>query len=138
MGNEDKEKTEGTKKRLTLTDSRAVRASLCKLARQYHNGQIPDVKIRNLTYILNSIVQADKFINVETELSSKFDQLERLVSGQGGTVIDTKDIDSPYAQNLKKQLENERKINEDLQADILDMKRQLAGIQADSGAGIDG
>jgi hypothetical protein len=138
MGNEDKEKTEGTKKRLTLTDSRAVRASLCKLARQYHNGQIPDVKIRNLTYILNSIVQADKYINVESDLTSKFEQLERLVSGQGGTVIDPKDIDSPYAQNLKKQLENERKINEDLQADILEMKRQLAGIQADSGQGIDG
>jgi hypothetical protein len=138
MGNESSEKTESTKKRLTLTDSRAVRASLCKLARQYHNGQIPDVKIRNLTYILNSIVQADKYINVESDLTSKFEQLERLVSGQGGTVIDPKDIDSPYAQNLKKQLENERKINEDLQADILDMKRQLAGIQADSGAGIEG
>jgi len=137
MANEDKEKTEGTKKRLTLTDSRAVRASLCRLARQYHNGQIPDVKIRNLTYILNSILGADKFINVESELTSKFEQLERLVSGQGGTVIDPKDIDSPYAQNLKKQLDNERKINEDLQADILEMKRQLAGIRADSGEGID-
>ena len=138
MGIESSEKTEGTKKRLNLASSRAVRAALCRLARQYHNGKIPDVKIRNLTYILNSIVQADKYINVEKDLTSKFEQLERLVSGQGGTVIDPKDIDSPYAQNLKKQLENERKINEDLQADILDMKRQLAGIQADSGAGIDG
>jgi len=135
MANEDSEKTECTKKRLTLTDSRAVRASLCKLARQYHNGQIPDVKIRNLTYILNSILGADKFINVESELTSKFEQLERLVSGQGGTVIDSKDIDSPYAQNLKKQLENERKITENLQSDILEMKRQLAGIPTDSGQG---
>jgi len=138
MGNEDSEKTEGTKKRLTLTDSRAVRASLCKLARQYHNGQIPDVKIRNLTYILNSIVQADKFISVETELTNKFDQLERLVSGQGGTIVDPKSLDSPYAQNLKKQLENERKTNENLMADILELKRLQAGIMADSGQGIDG
>jgi len=137
MGTENNEKTESTKKRLTLTDSRAVRASLCKLARAYHNGQIPDVKIRNLTYILNSILGADKFINVESELTGKFEQLERLVSGQGGTLIDPKDIDSPYAQNLKKQLENERRINENLQADILDMKRQLAGIRADSEQGAD-
>ena len=105
MGVENSEKTESTKKRLTLTDSRAVRFSLCRLARQYHNGEIPDVKIRNLTYILNSILNADKFINVETELTSKFENLERLVSGQGGTVIDPKDIDTPYAQNLKKQLD---------------------------------
>ena len=130
MGIENTEKTEGTKKRLSLGDSKAVRAALCKLARQYHNGQIPDVKIRNLTYILNSILGADKFINVESELSTKFEQLERLVNGQGGTVIDPKDIDTPYAQNLKKQLENERRINTDLQNDILNMKRQLAGIRS--------
>jgi hypothetical protein len=137
MGIDDTEKPKQAKKRLTLTDSKSVRAALCKMARQYHNGEIPDSKIRNLTYVLNSILGADKLINVETELTSKFEQLERLVSGQGGTVIDPKDIDSPYAQNLKKQLENERKITETLQADILDMKRQLAGIGADSSEGID-
>jgi len=138
MSDEDSEKTACTKKRLTLTDSKAVRASLCKLARQYHNNQIPDTKIRNLTYILNSILQADKLISIETELTNKFNQLERLVNGQGGTVIDSKDIDSPYAQNLKKQLDNERKITENLQADILELKRQMAGIPTDSGQGLDG
>jgi len=129
MSIENTEKTEGTKKRLSLSDSKAVRAALCKLARQYHNGQIPDVKIRNLTYVLNSILGADKFINVESELSNKFEQLERLVNGQGGTVVDPKDIDTPYAKNLKKQLENEQQINTDLQNDILNLKRQLAGIK---------
>ena len=132
MGIESNEKTEGAKKRLTLTDSKSVRAALCKLARQYHNGQIPDVKIRNLTYVLNSILGADKFINVESELTNKFDQLERLVNGQGGTVIDPKDIDSPYAQNLKKQLANEQRINADLNNEILKIKRELAGIRTET------
>jgi hypothetical protein len=132
MGIEDTEKPKQAKKRLTLTDLKSVRAALCKMARQYHNGEIPDSKIRNLTYVLNSILGADKLINVETELTSKFEQLERLVSGQGGTVIDPKQIDNPYAQDLKRQLENERKISADLQATLLDMKRQLAGIGADT------
>jgi hypothetical protein len=132
MGIEDTEKTKQAKKRLTLTDSKAVRAALCKLARQYHNGEIPDTKIRNLTYLLNSILSADKLINVETELTNKFEQLERLMKGEGGTFIDPKEIESPYAQDLKRQLENERKITNDLQSAILDMKRQLAGITADT------
>ena len=132
MGIEDSEQTRRIKKRLTLTDSKSVRAALCKLARQYYNNEIPDSKIRNLIYNLNSILQADKFINLESELTSKFDQLERLVNGTGGTVIDPKDIDTPYAQNLKKQLAHEQRINEDLQSDILDMKRQLAGIRTDT------
>jgi hypothetical protein len=132
MGIEDSEETKGAKKRLILNDPKAVRASLCKLARQYLNGEIPDSKIRNLIYNLNSILGADKFINIETELNTKFEQLERMVNGEGGTVIDPKQIDNPYAQSLKKQLENEQKINEDLQADILNMKRQLAGVRAES------
>jgi hypothetical protein len=129
MGVDDTEKNGGTQKRLSLSNSKAVRAALCKLARLYHNGQIPDSKIRNLTYVLNSILGADKFINVESDLNNKFEQLERIVNGQGGTVIDTKDLDSPYAKNLKRQLEGEQRINTDLQNDILALKRQLAGIQ---------
>jgi len=131
MDTKDTEKNETTKKRLSLGDSKAVRASLCKLARQYHNGQIPDVKIRNLTYILNSILGADKLINIETELTSKFEQLERLVRGEGGTLVNEQDISSPYAQGLKTQLTNEERLNADLQAEILSLKRQLAGNRAE-------
>jgi hypothetical protein len=131
MGKDDTEKNDSPKKRLSLGDSKAVRASLCKLARQYHNGQIPDVKIRNLTYILNSILGADKLINIENELTSKFEQLERLVNGDGGTVIDPKLIDNPYAQDLKKQLGNEQRINTELNNEILNLKRQLAGNNAE-------
>ena len=101
----DTEKKNSAKKRLSLGDSKAVRAALCKLARQYHNGEIPDVKIRNITYILNSILGADKFINVETELTSKFEQLEKMVNGSGGvTNVTAADIENPYAKDLKRQL----------------------------------
>jgi hypothetical protein len=131
MGTKDIEENKTQKKRLSLGDSRAVRASLCKLARQYHNGQIPDVKIRNLTYILNSILGADKFINVECELTSKFEQLERLVRGEGGTIVNEQDISNPYAADLKKQLGSEQRINAELNNEILNLKRQLAGNRAE-------
>ena len=131
MGVEDTGKTEHAKKRMTLTDSKAVRACLCKIAREYRNGEIPDSKIRNIIYNLNSILQADKLISIETELTSKYEQLERLMKGEGGTVIDPKEIDNPYAQNLKKQLVSEQRINTELQNDILELKRQLAGIKTD-------
>ena len=140
---ENTKKTRRTKKRLILTDSRAVRNSLCILARQYLNNEIPDIKIRNLIYSLNSILQADRIINVETELTSKFEQLERLISGEGGTVIDAKQIENPYAQSLKKQLTNEQRINEELNNEILNIKRQLAEtreeiIKGDDLGGTDG
>ena len=127
---ENTKKTRRTKKRLILTDSRAVRNSLCILARQYLNNEIPDVKIRNLIYNLNSILQADRLINIETELTGKYEQLERLMKGEGGTVIDPKEIDNPYAQNLKKQLTSEQRVNKELQNDILELKRHIAGIQS--------
>jgi len=135
MDTKDTEKNKTAKKRMSLGDSKAVRAALCKLARQYHNNEIPDNKIRNLTYILNSILGADKFINVEDELTSKFEQLERLVnSSGGGTVIDPKEIESPYAQDLKKQLGNEQQINAELNNQLLELKRQLAGQRAENSA----
>ena len=139
MDTTDTEKKNSAKKRLSLGDSKAVRAALCKLARQYHNGEIPDVKIRNITYILNSILGADKFINVETELTSKFEQLEKMVNGSGGvTNVTAADIENPYAKDLKRQLGNEQQINVELNNQILSLKRQLAGQQAESvqGSGI--
>ena len=136
MGIENTEKTEGTKKRLSLGDSKAVRAALCKLARAYHNNQIPDVKIRNLTYILNSILGADKFINVESELTAKFEQLEKMVNGSGGgTTIDPALIDNAYAQDLKRELDSERLINVEMNNQILSLKRQLAGQRAEPAQG---
>ncbi|MDR0302726.1 MAG: hypothetical protein LBI04_10505 [Treponema sp.] len=124
-----KKKNAYTKKRLSLGNSKAVRAALCKLARQYNNDLISDTKIRNLTYVLNSILQADKFLT-ESELASKVEQLERLLAGEGGTMVNAKDIDSPYAKNLKKQLANEQQVNAELNNELLDIKRQLAGIRA--------
>ena len=128
MSTKDNEKNSTAKKRMSLGDSKSVRACLCKLARQYHNGEIPDTKIRNLTYILNSILGADKFINIENELNGKFEQLEKLVNSSGnGTMIDTKEIESPYAADLKRQLGNEQQINMELNNQLLELKRQLAG-----------
>jgi hypothetical protein len=132
MDTKDTEKNNTPKKRMSLGDSKAVRACLCKLARQYHNGEIPDTKIRNLTYLLNSILQADKFIVVENELTSKFEQLEKLVNNSGtGTVIDPKELESPYAADLKRQLGSEQQINTELNNQLLELKRQLAGQRAE-------
>ena len=127
MSTNNIEKKSPAKKRMSLGDSKAVRACLCKLARQYHNGEIPDTKIRNLTYILNSIIGADKFINIENELNGKFEQLEKLVNSSGnGTMIDVKEIESPYATDLKRQLGNEQQINMELNNQLLELKRRLA------------
>ena len=126
------EKKSIAKKRLSLGNSKQVRAALCKLARQYHNGEIADTKVRNMTYIFNSILSADKFINVETELTNKFENLERLVNGSGRTIIDNKELESPYAASLKEQLGNEQKITAELNSEILELKRQLARQRTES------
>jgi hypothetical protein len=126
MAIEDTEKKENTKKRLSLGTSKDVRNSLCKLARQYHNGQIPDSKIRNLTYVLNSILGADRHIN-ECE---KIETLENLMRGEGETVVTGKQIDNPYAADLKRKLTNEEKINAELSAELLNLKRRLAESRA--------
>jgi len=131
MSKDDNENKSTAKKRMSLGNPKAVRAALCKLAREYRNGSIPDSKIRNLIYNLNSILAADKFINLETELTNKYEQLEKLVNSSGcGTVIDSKELDSPYAQDLKKQLQSEQSINTELNNQLLEMKRQLASIRS--------
>ena len=124
------------KKRLSLGNSKQVRAALCKLAREYHNGEIPDRKIRNMAYIYNSILGADKFINIETELTNRFEQLEKQINGSGGgTIVDPKELESPYASDLKKQLVNEQQVTAELNNEILSLKRQLAGQQAEPAQG---
>jgi len=131
MALQDTEKNKKNEKRLALNTTKAVRNSLCKLARLYHNDQIPDVKIRNLTYVLNSIIAADRFIT-ESELGKRIESLEQLLRGEGGTVIDHKELESPYAANLKKQLGNEQKINTELNNELLNLKRELARFKANS------
>jgi len=129
MANSDTEKEKPKKRRLTLHDTAAVRNSLCRLMRLRYNGQIDSALFRDLCYSFNVLLGIDKHI-LESDLNKRIEQLEQLVRGEGGTVIDSKEIESPYAQNLKRQLANESKINSDLNNEILNLKRQLAKSRA--------
>ena len=98
------------------------------------SGMLHDIK-RGDNKVMNSLfdrIYGKPVDYNEMEYGKRLDAIEQAIRGTGQTVIDPTEIDNPYAQNLKKQLENERKITADLQANILDMKRQIAGIQGDS------
>ena len=119
------------KKRFTLSDAAEVRATLCKIGREYYHDEIDPVKFRNLVYYFNTLIAADKAIN-DAETNKRIELLESYIKGEGGTVVDNRDIDSPYAQGLKKQLVSETKVNAELNAEILSLKRQLADIRDSS------
>jgi len=134
MGTGNKQGNEPTKKRLSLGNSEAVRASLCKLIRQRYNNSIDTALFRDLVYAINVLLGYDKHI-IETDMNKRIEQLESYIRGEGGTVIDPKEIDTPYAADLRKQLTESNRINSDLKNEILSMKRQLSAIQAESSPG---
>jgi hypothetical protein len=72
----------------------------------------------------------DKHI-VETDMNKKIELLESYVKGEGQTVIGGNDIDNPYAQDLKRQLVNEQRINTELQNELMNIKRQLSETRAE-------
>jgi len=124
-------KREPIKRRLSLGNSGAARNSLCKLIRQRYNNSIDSALFCDLVYAINVLLGFDKHI-LESELNKRIEQLEQYVRGEGGTVVDSAQLDSPYAQALKKQLQNESKVNADLNAELLSLKRRLAENRADS------
>jgi hypothetical protein len=121
MGVEDMENKKTAKKRLSLGDMKAARASLCKLMRLYNNNGIDPAPFRNQVYSFNTLLAYDKQIQ-ETELNKRIEALEQLVKGEGNTLVDSDEIDNPYAESLRKQLaEAHRKIGE-LTATVMQLK----------------
>jgi hypothetical protein len=131
MGIEDTGKEKPSKKRLGLDTAKTARASLCKLMRLRFNNAIDTATFRDLVYAFNVLLNHDKHI-LESEMSKRIEQLEQLIRGEGGTILEQKDIDNPYAQNLKKQLASESQVNAQLNNEILSLKRRLAENRAAS------
>jgi hypothetical protein len=132
MDTGDTEKKAPTKKRLRTLDIKAVRESLCKLAREVYNGAITESRAKTTAYILGKSIEADR-IMCDIELKARIDALEKRMSGAGNTTVDQKELESPYAMSLKKELENERRQNQDMQSELLALKRQLAEFKVNSG-----
>jgi hypothetical protein len=122
--------TEDKKKPTTfqLKTPHNVRTTLARLFRLRYAGTIDSNTCRDLVYTAKAMLEHDKHI-LESENAKRIEKLELLFAGEGGTVIDRTHIDNPYAADLKRQLENERKVNADLQNEIMTIKRQLAGGQ---------
>ena len=117
-------------KRLALKNNAAARESLCKIMRQYYNKEIDHTTFRNMVYGYSVLLGHDKHLT-ETDINKKIELLESYVKGEGQTVVDGRDIDNPYAQDLKRQLSNEQRINAELQNEILKIKKQLSETRAE-------
>jgi hypothetical protein len=124
--------TEDKKKPVSfqLRTPKNVRTTLSRLFRLRFIGTIDKEMFRDLVYAARVMVEIDKHL-YETELNKRIETLEQLVRGEGGTVVDNKDLASPFAQALKKQLSSEARINADLNNEILSLKRQLAEKRAE-------
>jgi hypothetical protein len=117
IGSTENDKTK--KKRLSLGDIKAARASLCAIMRARYNGAIDSPLSRDLVYGFSKLLGQDKH-NLENE---RIEQLEQLVKGSGNTLIDNKDIDSPYAADLRKQLAEAQDKISGLMDQLLELKR---------------
>jgi hypothetical protein len=125
MDSESMEKEKGTKKRLTLGTRKNVRASLCKLMRARYNGTIETGVFRDMVYSFNALLAGDK-LDYEAETNKRLDALEKFIRGESGAVVDGKDIDSPYARDLKVQLAKSNKDNEQLRTEIMELRGLIA------------
>ena len=126
----DNSEKEKPKKRLSLGDIKASRASLCKLMRAYYNGAIDHATFRNTVYSFNALLGQDKHIN-EMDINKRLDTLERLIKGEGGTVIDSKELNNPYALDLKKKLTETEQLKRNLEDRLLEVERELKRIKAE-------
>jgi len=125
MDSESMETEKVVKKRLSLETRKNVRASLCKLMRARYNGTIDTVIFRDMVYSFNALLANDKH-ETETEMNRRIEQLEKFIRGESGAVIDGKDIDNPYAHDLKLQLAKSNKDNEQLRSEIMELRQQIA------------
>jgi len=119
------------KKRLSLNDIKSTRASLCKFMRAYYNGAIDHATFRNTVYSFNALLGQDKHIN-EIDVNKRIDALERLVKGEGETVIDSKELNSPYALDLKKQLKEMEIQKRNTELKLLLVETELKQIKAEA------
>jgi len=131
--------TNDKKKPITfqLRTPKNVRTTLSRLFRLRYAGTIDKETCRDLVAITRAMTDIDRHLH-DVELDKRIEQLEQLVRGEGGTVIDPKLIDNPYAQDLKKQLGNEQKVNTALNDELLTVKRQLAEYRAGNTANSEG
>ena len=125
MDGESMEKEKAVKKRLSLETRKNVRASLTKLMRARYNGTIDTAVFRDMVYAFNALLANDKH-EVETEMNRRIEQLEKFIRGESGAVIDGKDIDNPYAHDLKLQLAKSNKDNEQLRSEIMELRQRIA------------
>jgi len=125
MPNENIETEKVGRKRLTLDTRKHVRASLCRLMRLRYSGGIDTGVFRDMVYSFNALLAIDKH-ELESEMDRRIEQLEKFIRGESGAVIDEKDIDNPYARDLKLQLAKSNKDNEQLKTEIMELRQQIA------------
>jgi hypothetical protein len=124
MGIENTEKEKTKKKRLSLGDVRAARASLCKLMRQYYNKEIDHATFRNKVYSFNTLLAYDKQIT-ENDLNKRIDLLEQVLKGTGHTTVDPAELENPYTADLKKRLAESEQVKSGIEQRLLETEKEL-------------
>ena len=125
MDSEDNGKETIVKKRLTLGTRKDVRRSLTKLMRARYNGTIETGTFRDMVYSFNCLLASDK-LDYETETNKRLEVLEKYIRGEGGAVVDSAELNNPYAVDLKMQLVQSNKDNEQLRSEIMELRQQIA------------
>jgi len=120
-----------TPKRLNLKEGKHTRSSLCMLMRSYYNDGLSSTKFRDLVYSYSKLLEHDKHA-LETETTKRLDALERLIKGEGETVIDSKELNSPYAMDLKKKLIETEQLKRNLEDRLIEVERELKLIKSEA------
>jgi hypothetical protein len=113
-----------------LKTAQNVRTTLARLFRLRYNEVIDSAKCRDLVYIARGMLEHDKHL-VEVENGKRLDAIERQLCGdKGETIIDSAQIDNPYAQSLRKQVDELVRMNDQLTGEIMSLKRERAYLQS--------
>jgi len=117
-------------KKLDLNSNKEARESLCRVTRMYYNGKICDTAYRNLVYGLSKLLEYDKYA-LESEMEKRLDALEQAINGAGNTAIDSKDIDNPYAESLKKRLAETEQVKSNIEQRLLEAEKEVKTLRAE-------
>jgi hypothetical protein len=118
-----------------LKSSKNVRNTLARLFGLRYSGVIDSATCRDLVYISGKMLDYGKHLH-ELDLNRRIEQLESLLTGQGNTMIEPKELDSPYTTDLKKRLAEAEQSNSSNKLRLIEMEKELKILRSQVWTGV--
>ena len=118
--------------RLCFQSARLAQDSIARLIRARFKGTVSDFDYKSLLYGFNIWLGFDKHLKA-VDIEKRLERMEALLQGEGSTVIESSDIDSQYAQVLRRQLSEAEQSRASLEKKLMEAERKIRDLRYRTG-----